>query len=247
MVSNITPIEPQQDDGLSEDNLDLLIRSDEDIQLNNHKSKRHSANVRRMRLILPIAALAVVAVLMTWKNEDAPLTAVPREQVSPQTISQNELVNPKFQSEDSNSQPYTITADKATQNAENMDAVLLEKPVADMTLQSGGWVSLKAANGVYKQGDRQLSLDGQVEVHHDSGYELHADKMDIDVTGQMITSDLPVTGHGPAADISAQGLEADGKADTVIFKGPAKLTLRKAETSALPETSPASPSVQKEN
>jgi lipopolysaccharide export system protein LptC len=155
--------------------------------------------------------------------------------VSPQTVTHNELVNPKFQSEDSHSQPYTITADKATQNAEDMDTVILQKPVADMTLKSGGWVSLKADNGAYKQSTGNLDLDGQVEVHHDSGYEIHTNKMNIDVTGQTILSDGPVTGHGPAADITANGLQANGNDDTLIFKGPAKLTLRKAQ-----ETSPSS-------
>lgn len=218
--------------------IDLLIRSDANIQLNSKKSKRHSKMVRRMRLIFPVAALAVVVVLMTWKDDNAPLTAVPREQVSPQTVTQNELVNPKFQSEDTNNQPYTITADKATQNAEDMDTVALQKPVADMTLKSGGWVSLKADNGAYKQSTGNLDLDGQVEVHHDSGYEIRTDKMNINVGGQTIVSDGPVTGHGPAADITANGLQADGNNHTLIFKGPAKLTLH--------ETKKNSPSLQKE-
>lgn len=213
-----------------EEHLDLLIRSDDDIQINTRQSKRHTAIVRKMRLILPIAALGFVAVLMTWKNESAVVAPVPREQVSPQTISQNELVKPKFQSEDSSSQPYTITADKATQNAEDMNTVLLLKPVADLTLKSGGWVSLKANNGTYKQAEGNLNVNGQVEIHHDSGYELHTEKMDIDVKGQTITSETPVTGHGPSADISATGMNVDGTTDTITFTGPAVLTLRPATT-----------------
>ncbi len=100
--------------------------------------------------------------------------------------------------------------------------------MADVTFKSGGWVSLKASNGTYQQTERNLKLDGNVEVHHDSGYELKTEKMDIDVTGQTINSDTPITGHGPAADISASGLEANGNNDTLIFKGPAKLILRKS-------------------
>lgn len=210
-----------------DESIDLLIRSDENIQLNNKKSKRHSTIVRRMRLLLPIAALGVVVILMTWKSENTPVVAVPREEISPQTVSQNELINPKFQSEDTSGQPYSITADKATQNAEDMDTLQLQKPVADITLKSGGWVSLKAATGQYKQEGRDLSLDGQVEIHHDSGYEIQTQKMNIDVKDQIITSDTPITGHGPAGEISASGLSVDGNNKTVIFNGPAKLTLHK--------------------
>lgn len=214
-----------------DDSLDLLVRKEKDIQGHAQKSHQHSVLVRRMRLVLPVVALGMVVVLMVWTNREAPLTPVPREQISPQTISQNELINPKFQSEDKSSQPYTITADKAIQNAEDMNTVILDKPVADMTLKSGGWVSLKAVNGQYKQAEGNLSLDGNVEIHHDSGYELHTEKMDIDVSGQTIQSDTPVTGHGPSADISATGLSADGTTDTMIFKGPAKLILRQISPS----------------
>lgn len=209
--------------------IDLLIRSDDTTQLNNKKQKRHSAIVRRMRLILPVAAFAIVIALMTWKDESAPVSAIPREEVSPQTVSQNELINPKFQSEDQNNQPYTITADKATQNADDMDILHLQKPVADITLKSGGWVSLKAKNGVYQQEDKNLNLDGDVVIHDKNGYEIQTQKINIQVKDQMITSTSPVTGRGPEADISASGLSVDGQSKIVIFTGPAKLTFKKED------------------
>lgn len=212
--------------------IDLLIRSDENIEINTQKSKRHSSRVRTMRLILPVLALGVVVILMTWKGDNAPVAPVPRTEISPQTVAQNELINPKFQSEDKNGQPYTITADKATQSAGDMDTLQLQKPVADMTLKSGGWVSLKAKGGTYQQRTGNLNLNEDVEIHHDSGYEIHTTKMNIDVKTQKVTSDAPVTGQGPAGDISASGLSVDGNSKTVIFTGPAKLTFHQ-----IPETS----------
>ena len=241
MTAAPSPQDDPQSTSQSDEHFDLLIRSDENIQLNNKRSKRHSTMVRSMRLILPIAALAVMGVIIAWKSDNNPVTAIPREEVSPQTISQNELIKPKFQSEDENGQPYSITADKATQNAEDMNTLFLQKPVADITLKSGGVVSLTAANGEYKQEQKGLALDGQVEVQNDAGYKIQTEKMNIDVTGQIITSDSPVTGHGPDADISASGLNVNGNSKTVIFNGPAKLTFRKAD----PAT-PASPILPKD-
>jgi len=209
--------------------LDRLVRGDEDIAVLAKRTKRYSRLVRSMRLFLPIVALAIVVVLMVWSDREAPLKAVPREKISPQTASRNELVNPKFQSEDSDNQPYTITADKATQNSENMDKILLDKPVADISLKGRNWVALKAKQGAYNQKSGVLELDGSVQMNHDTGYEIQSDHMNIDVNQQMLSSDRAVTGHGPSAEISAQGLEADGKTDTVIFKGPAKLILRQAK------------------
>lgn len=209
--------------------IDRLVRSEEEIASRAQKTRRTSKIVRSMRLILPVLALAIVAVLMVWSNPEQQIKAVPREKVSPQTVSRNELINPKFQSEDKNSQPYSITADKAVQNADNMDAILLDKPVADISLKGGNWVALKATQGVYNQQSGSLELQGEVEMHHDTGYELHTNRMTINVDEQKITSDQAVTGHGPAAEITATGLEADGKTDNVIFKGPAKLILRQVD------------------
>ena len=238
MTSDISPN--------NEESLDLLIRSDENIQLNNQRSKKHSTRVRRLRLLFPIAALGVVVVLMVWKGDSTPVTAIPREEISPQTVSQNELINPKFQSEDANGNPYSITADKATQNTENMDLLLLQQPVADLSLKSGDTLSLKAKNGLYSQEKRDLDLDGQVEIHHASGYEIKTDKMKINVKGQIITSDTHVTGTGPQADISASGLQVDGNTKILIFNGPAKLILHQAPATDTPTPASSVPTSKDE-
>ena len=211
---------------LEDDRVDLLVRSEEEIATRAQKTRRTSKIVRLMRLVLPVAALAVVVVLMVWSDPQQTIKPVPRQEVSPQTISQNELINPKFQSEDQNNRPYTITADKAVQNSDNMDLIQLNKPVADIGLKGGSWVALKATDGEYNQKSGNLELNGAVEMHHNDGYELHTDQMTINVDSQKITSDQNVTGHGPAGEISAAGVEADGKSDNVVFKGPVKLIIR---------------------
>ncbi len=221
----------QQEPLATDARVDRLIRQDEDVHLRATRTRRYSRFVRSLRLTLPIVALAIVVVLMVWSDRDTQIKAIPRADISPQTVTRNELINPKFQSEDTDSQPYTITADKATQSTSNMDNILLDKPVADISLKGGNWLAIKATEGEYNQKSGVLKLDGSVQMNHDTGYELQSDHMNIDVGQQMVTSDVAVTGHGPAAEISAQGLEADGKTDTVIFKGPATLVLRQTSNS----------------
>jgi lipopolysaccharide export system protein LptC len=218
---HIKPVTTEEDHSI-----DLLIRSDKEREINTTKSKRHSSIVRKMRLILPVIALMMVAALMTWKSDNIPVAPVPRADISPETVAQNELIKPKFQSEDKSGQPYSITADKATQNTGDMDTLLLQSPVADMTLKSGGWVSLKAKDGKYQQSTGNLDLDDTVEIRNDGGYEIRTQKMNINVKNQMITSSSPVTGEGPQANIEASGLSVDGNSKTVIFTGPVKLILR---------------------
>lgn len=227
----VPPVTPPELDGM-----DRLIRSDGDIAHRKTSGRRHTTLVRWMRLLLPVVALGFIAIVMSFSGQNSKIAAVPRETVLPSSVSRNELINPKFQSEDAKNNPYTITADKAVQNTEKMDDIQLEKPVADMALGNKGWVAIKAISGIYNQISGNLDLNGKVEVHHDSGYELGSEKMMIDVKSNTITSTTPVTGHGPSADISAAGLTADGTTKKIIFTGPAKLILRSAPTEPTPPT-----------
>jgi lipopolysaccharide export system protein LptC len=219
-----------------------LVRSDEETARTSAKSRHHSSLVRKLRLLLPLAALAIVVVMFSWSDMDKISAPVPREKISPQTVGKNELLSPKFQSEDSSRQPYTITAEKAFQKSENLDQVILDKPVADINLKDGTWVALEAVGGEFSQSSGNLILDGQVKIFHDSGYELHTEHMNIDIKNETLSSTKPVTGHGPGADIEASGLTGTGDNKTLIFTGPAKLTLRPAPQDSPSSSSPRPPS-----
>ena len=62
-------------------------------------------------------------------------------------------------------------------------------------------------------------------MFHDDGYELTTEQVDLDIISQTAHSDTPVSGHGPAGTISSSGLDANGKTGTLIFTGPARMTL----------------------
>lgn len=210
---------------------DLLVRSRESEEKRAHKTRRSSRLVRGIRLVLPVVALAILVVLVFWPEGSGPIKAVPRDQVSPQTVSRNELVNPVFHAESGDSQPYTITADKAVQNRDDMDLIRLEQPRASINLKGGRKVDMQSVSGAYDQKSGLLKLGGTVKVADDTGYELQTEQMDIDINGQVLRSDRAVSGQGPAGQISAQGLEADTKTDKVIFKGPATLILKQDKDS----------------
>lgn len=218
-----------------------LVRAEEETAKTSARSRYHSSLVRKLRLLLPLAALAIVVIMFSWSDMDKISVPVPREKISSQTVGKNELLSPKFQSEDRSRQPYTITAEKAFQKTENLDQVLLEKPVADIRLKDGTQVSLEAATGDFSQSSSNLILDGNVKVLHDSGYALETNHLNIDIKGESLSSDSPVTGSGPGADIEASGLNGTGGNRTLIFTGPAKLILRPGSDHKSPSGQRATP------
>lgn len=211
------------------DRLTRLLRPDRRerarLKLTGH---RRAFILRWTRLLLPISALGIVAVVIAWPQMDkarTSITPVPRDEILPQTIGKNELINPRFESEDEQSQPYTIIAESATQDNTNPDLVILHNPKADFQMRDGAWVAGEAETGHYQQDSRTLKLEGRVKLFENQGYVLNMPTLDLDMNTRRATTSEPVSGHGPAGTIAATGLDADAATGTLIFTGPAVLTL----------------------
>jgi lipopolysaccharide export system protein LptC len=209
--------------------LDTLLRTG---RRRTRVNKAYTSFVRTMRLVLPLAAVGIVGLLVSWPRVEErmakpPVAATPADSL-PQTVGQNELINPRFESEDDKSQPYTLTAARAVQSSDNPDIVFLDKPMGDINLSDGAWIAAEATEGQYNQKEEQLSLRGRVKLFHDSGYELVSEKLQVDLKNRKASSDAAVHGQGPAGTLEATGLQAEMNEGTLVFTGPAKLVLNKA-------------------
>ncbi|MGE4313567.1 MAG: LPS export ABC transporter periplasmic protein LptC [Pseudobdellovibrionaceae bacterium] len=188
-------------------------------------SQRRSKIVRLMRLGFPVLAVILLFAVLIFNDRRIDTEIRNIKEVVPKTMGKNELVNPRFESQDEKAQPYVITAERAFQADTNMDEIRLEKPTADMTMNDGTWVAIKSIDGLFDQKNQLLDLKGNVRMYHDSGYLMTTKAMLLDIRNKTADSDTPVTVKGPAADLTAQGLSADGQSAILIFKGPAHLTL----------------------
>jgi lipopolysaccharide export system protein LptC len=178
-----------------------------------------------MRLILPLIALGIFAIVFVWSDVERNKIIPVKELASTPTIGKNELVNPRFESTDSDNQPFTITAKRAVQNKDDDNLVMLEKPLADMLMNSGEWVALEADRGSFRQDNKMLLLRGKVRLYHDKGYQLEMEELDIDLTKNTAFTKADVAGQGPEGTLASKGLEGDSNAGKIIFNGPAKLIL----------------------
>ena len=209
------------------DRLDSLTQP----RRNKGLSTGYSRFIRIMRLTLPLLALMIVALLFLWPDMESTIEPVARETILPDVPTmQNELVKPRYESQDSDGQPFTITADKASQDPTNPELVLLDNPTADIVLNSGAWVAAKADSAIYEQQSEKLMLRGTVRMFHDGGYTMEADEMRINLKAQEAYSDSKIKVYGPEGTIDAIGLEASGANNTLIFKGPAKMIITETET-----------------
>ena len=184
----------------------------------------YSSFIRSMRIVLPLFALAIVAVMFSWNMMKADQVIPVKDEKAAQTIGKNELLNPHFDSVDDKNQPYTITAERALQG-EKDGMMLLDKPMADIVLNNGNWLAIQSDQGAYRQQSQRLLLKSNVELFHDEGYTMETQELDVDLNAGTAQSDVDVHAHGPMGKVNASGLKADSKAETLIFTGPAKLVL----------------------
>ena len=184
--------------------------------------------VKSMRFVLPLIAVALMVVVITWPEMDDKVVVIPKESLIPANeddIGQTELLNPHFETTDKNMQPVNVTAQRALQNRENADLVKLEQPIADMKMKNGSNVHIEAVKGTYEQEAEKLFLQEDVRIKHESGYTLFAEELRVDMKTREAFSDKDVQVKGPEAHIEATGLDGNVDDGLLIFKGPAKLTL----------------------
>ena len=192
--------------------------------------------VKSMRLILPVAAIGLIFAVVAWPKMEEELVIVPKEELvqKPQNeIGENELLNPHFETMDSNHHPVNVTAARALHNQDDPNSIRLEKPNANLQMENGDPVNIQALNGTYEQETQKLFLENDVAIKHGDGYELRAQELRVDMKTREAFSDKNITINGPTINIEATGLNGNMDNGTLIFNGPAKLTLNMQDTTPL--------------
>lgn len=190
-------------------------------------SRRYSLFIRRMRLLLPLLAIVILAALIVWPQDSENIIATPEENKEQyQSVRKNELLNPRFESMDKKNQPFTVTANRAIQSDADQDLLTLKSPSGDMLLNSNHRIAIEAENGLYHQRDNTLLLKGSVRLSHDEGYEMTMPELFVHMGENTAKSLYPVRGNGPQGTLEAQGLMANRNENRIVFTGPARLVLK---------------------
>ena len=198
-------------------------------------NRRYTAIVRSLRLVLPLAALVIVTIVVAWPRMDEAMAPIPKDALIPQAaIGKNELIDPHFESTNSDQQPYVITAARAVQSQKEEALILLEQPKADVTLEKGDMLHARSERGAYRQDTEMLVMDENVVLRHDSGYTLESERMNVSMKDQLAWTDLPVSGEGPSGTLEATSMNANNITGKIVFTGPAKMIILQTEKGLLP-------------
>lgn len=201
-----------------------------------------SRRVRRLRIALPVLAVALVVALVlttrtqppdqTFLNDLADMTANPEDL---------RMANPRFAGVDGEGRPYEITALSARQDPEQSKVVELDHPRAVASGRDKDTV-VTAEKGVFQSESNILELKDDVTLEHRIGpdvYVLRSPSATVSMDKKTVTSDQGVSGEGPdGAALRADRMRAYNEDGKIIFEGnvsmrifPKKLNEDKADAS----------------
>lgn len=193
-----------------------------------------SRTVGLLKVLLPTVALSLVVLVVVWSqlhNSD-PGFRVGFSLVQPEDVRQLSMVNARYAGRNRNRQPFLVTAATAIQDSPTADIIHLTDPKGDMTLKGTAWIALSAPKGDYRQASQLLDLRDGVTLFHDSGMEFNTATAHINLKDSTAFGLDPVTGHGPAAEITSKGFQVLDGGDRVVFTGKAHLTLYRSQKTA---------------
>jgi len=189
-------------------------------------SLRYSQFVALMKRALPIAAGAILAVVIVYSLLPRPsdriqITAQHRGSI------ENDLsmIKPRLTGTDDDGNPFVITAEKAVQDPKDLHRARLTTIDADMSTSDGHWMNATADHGKIDMDRGLLGLFGGIAFFSDSGYELHTSSLNVELRKGLYHGPQPVTGHGPFGAMRADRFEFDRPHQMLHLMGHVHTTL----------------------
>lgn len=198
---------------------------------------RHTLRVNILRWTLPVLGVLVLIAVVAWpaikefqinRASENSKTRLKVEAVSMSKDMELQVSHPEYSGLDDKNRPYVITADRVIQQGIKADTEMnLEKPVATLTLnrETKDNVSLKAETGFYDPKVKTLQLGGPVQLTHSNGYTLDMQDLFVDLAKGSSISNNPVSGSGPAGQLSGESMELRDRGNHIILKGRSKIIL----------------------
>jgi lipopolysaccharide export system protein LptC len=192
---------------------------------------RYSRFVAVMKRALPIAAGALIAIVMIFallpRQSDKLSFAYERMGHIDNDLA---MLKPRLTGSDQSGNPFVITADAAVQQGANARKVALRKVEADMTLEKNRWMNASATQGLVDMDKGALTLTGGIAMYSDDGYELHTERANVDLRKGIFHGPGRVTGQGPMGTLRADSFELDRISKQISLHGHVQMTINPSET-----------------
>lgn len=183
--------------------------------------------VQLMKILLLVAMIFLSLILSLWPmvNQQQYQFANTLRSFLTDTTIQMQIGDAEYSGFQSQEDlPFTLSADKIIQKENSINELILDAPKADMVLDDQSWLAISANAGFLDQRQKILSLNNDVVIFHDKGYELQTKTAIIDVDARIIEGYEYLEAIGSFGQISGKGFILQESGQHIFVKGPAKVT-----------------------
>lgn len=164
----------------------------------------HSRLVGWLKLVLPLAALALLSTLFLVADRIDPEAALRYAEVDVEALVRDpRMTAPAYAGTTNDGTSITLSA-KAARPAQDNRTATAEDVIARLTMPAGGTAELTAELADLDSALGLLRLSGGVKIHSSAGYEITAPNVVTALNRSLTEAAGPVVAQGPMGRIDAQ-------------------------------------------
>ncbi len=186
---------------------------------------RHSARVRRLKLLLPLATVLIGAVF----GGASFLRSSLFENISIESakIEDGKIVmeKPALSGRNNEGVAYTLKAAKALQDIVSPNLITLKSIAATLPGQGGLVANIRAAIGDFDRNSEKLELSKPFDIDLSNGVNAHFRSASVDLTAGTMISHEPVSIVMTDTSIVANSFVMKDKGENLVFEGAVKILM----------------------
>jgi lipopolysaccharide export system protein LptC len=192
----------------------------------------HDRLIAILRLLLPAAVLVLVMLLalapLTVGRDISFVLSKDRVELARERM---RVTRATYRGEDSQGQPFQLTAASAVQATSRDPIVKLSALAARIQLQDGP-ATIDARSGRYNMDDEKMMIDGPVLFRAADGYVIRTRDVGIDLGARTAASQGPVDGTMQLGTFQSDHFTADLNSRVVVLQGRARLHIVQGQSKA---------------
>lgn len=194
----------------------------------------HSRLIAWLKILLPLAALALLSTLFLLSRGRDHDGELPFSQIELQERVKEEIISaPRFAGATPQGDLISFTAETAQPDAEIANVAHASNLTAKIDLTTGAHISFQASSALLNTQQEEAELMGGVVITSSTGYTIRSENLKTKLSAIEAETDGPVSGEGPPGTIEAgkMQLTTDPDSDEIhlLFTNGVKLVYQPQE------------------
>lgn len=192
------------------------------------RADTHTRVVTWLKVVLPLAALAILSTLFLVADKINPEDALPYAEVDVEELAREPRMSlPSYAGTTSDGAALNLTAEAALPGTDDRPAEALNVRLS-LATPDGATTELQAASAVVDTTAQKAFLTGGVTLVTNSGYKLETREIVVNLDQSGLQAEAGVTATSPSGSLTADGMTLSQDNQTpgaylMVFKGSVRL------------------------